>query len=171
MLAWNRETCFTLRRRNIIKNEEANPFSRPVDDTLKATFMTSMTDIIYRNQQHYKSFVLKVCMEELMTVNIVMYFPKHYYLREAINEKLSELLTAGLLQHSIKKYADTKYFNMASKGTGPTKLNVTHLFGIFNIWLIGCAIAIIIFTIEIFISNVKRTLRVRQTDSIAPSTT
>jgi hypothetical protein len=143
-------------RRKIILNEKDLIFNKPLEEGVKAALMTLMTDITYRNQQTYKTFVLKVCREELMTVNIVMYFQKNFYLREAIDQKLSELNSNGILQHFIQKYSDERFNNIKFIQLGPRKLNMQHLFGIFNILLIGLAIALIIFTMEVFVSNIKR---------------
>lgn len=117
-----------------------------------------MTDIVYRNQQTYKSFVLKVCKEELLTVNIVMYFPKQFYLKNAIDQKLNELATAGLLEFWIQNYADMRFFNIKSEQSGPKNLQMQHLFGIFNIWLIGCAISCIVFILELIFVKCKSRL-------------
>lgn len=124
--------------------------------------MTSQTDVIYRNQYHYKEFVLKVCKEKLLTVNIVMYFPKNFFMREAINRKLSELEASGLLEQLTQSYADPRFINIkATQSTGPQRLNVHHLFGVINIWAIGLAISLLIFVLEIFIQTLKRALKLK----------
>lgn len=143
--------------RKVIRSESDLIFSKPLSEEVETSaFMTSMTDVIYRNQKNYKTFILKVCKEQLFTVNIVMYFPKNFYLREAINVKLSELSTAGLLQYHIQKKAEMKFFNMISEQKGPKKLNIHHLTGVVNIWLIGCAISLVIFLIEVLNSNLRQ---------------
>ena len=116
----------------MIRNEENFIFNKPLEDGVQAAYMTSLTDVIYRNQKTYKSFVLKVCKEELLTVNIVMYFPKNFYLKGAIDNKLSELATSGFLKHWIDKYVDVRYLNIRNGVKGPKNLKLNHLFGIFN---------------------------------------
>jgi hypothetical protein len=128
------------------------------EDVKFSAFLTSMTDVIYRNQKYHKSFTLKVCKEQLFTVNIVMYFPKNFYLREAIDQKLSELSTAGLLQYHIQKSAEMKFFRMTNEQKGPKKLNIHHLVGVLNIWMMGCALSVVTFFLEIVSSNIRRTL-------------
>lgn len=135
-------------------------FSRPLEESVKSAFMTSTTDIIYRNQQHYKEFVLIVCKEQVLTVNIVMYFPKNFYLRDAIDRKIRSLSTSGLLQYFTQKYADPKFLNIKNEQRGPKRLNVHHLFGVFNIWAIGLAIALFIFLLEISGSLIKKAFRI-----------
>jgi hypothetical protein len=120
--------------------------------------MTSMTDIIYRNQKTYQSFVLKVCKEELSTVNVVMYFPKNFYLKTAIDKKLNQLATAGLLEFWIQNFADMRFYHLKAQQSGPKNLEIQHLLGIFNIWLIGCAVAGIVLIIELIFDKVSRKL-------------
>lgn len=150
-----------LRSVKIIKNEEELIFGRPLEENVKSAFMTSATDIIYRNQQHYKEFVLTVCKEQVLTVNIVMYFPKNFYLRDAIDRKIRSLSTSGLLQYWTQKYADPKFINIKrNMQSGPKKLNVHHLFGVLNIWAIGLTIALFIFLLEISGSLIKKAFRI-----------
>lgn len=143
----------------IIKNEDELIFSRPLEENVKSAFMTSFTDIIYRNQIHYKSFLLTVCKEQVMTVNIVMYFPKNFFMREAIDRKLNVILTSGLLQYWTQKYADPKFISIRNGKRGPTSLKVEHLFGLINIWAFGLAIALLIFLLEFSSSSVRRAFR------------
>lgn len=153
---------FIFCRRKIIRNEKNLIFSRPLDEGVKAAaFMTSLTDVIHRNKQTYREFVLNICKEQLMTVNIVMYFPKNSYLREAFNKKLSELSTAGIVQYWINKHADPRFLNMKITQNGPRKMRIEQLSGVINLWLIGCAIALLVFLIEIFSATIKKALKLK----------
>lgn len=118
--------------------------------------MTSMTDIIERNQKNYKSFVLQTCKEQVLTVNIVMYFQKNFYLKEEIDKMLSQFGTAGILEHWIQKFADQRFYNVKTLQTGAKRLQIQHLFGIFNLWLFGCGIGLIIFLGEISMSLINK---------------
>lgn len=142
-------------RRKIVKTEKDLIFSKPLEEGVRSAFMTSMTDIIYRNQQTYKSFVLKVCKEELLTTNIVMYYPKSFYLKGAIDDKLSALSASGILEHWTQKYVDLRFYNVKQQESGPKSLQVQHIFGIVNIWLIGCALGIFVFFMELGTSRFK----------------
>lgn len=115
-----------------------------------------MTDIIYRNQQHYKEFALKVCKEPVLTVNIVMYLPKNSFLKEAIDHQLSQLLSFGFLEYWTQKFADPKYFKIKSEERGPKKLNINRLIGVFNLYLYGCAISLLSFFLEITFFQMRK---------------
>jgi hypothetical protein len=157
----SRFTTFPFRRK-LITNDKDLIFNKPLDEDVKtAAFMTSLTDVIYRNEQNYKDFVLKVCKEQLMTVNIVMYFPKNSYLREAFNRKLSDLMTSGIVQYWINKFADPKFLNINMAQNAPKRLRVEQLSGVLNVWLIGCAVGFLAFLIEIFSATIKKALRLK----------
>lgn len=121
--------------------------------------MTSLTDLIYRNEKTHKSFVLKVCKEQLLTVSVVMYFPKNFYLKEAIDKKISELATAGFLDYWIREFVDPRFLDVQHDINGPTNMQIQHLTGIFDVWMIGLAVSMIIFLIEISSSILKKTFK------------
>jgi hypothetical protein len=112
-----------------------------------------MTDVIYRNKKTYEKFVLKICKEQLMTVNIVMFFPKNSYLRDTFNIKLNELLTAGIVQFWVQNFIDIRFLNAKTKSDEPRTLTLEKLSGVFKIWMIGIGASILIFLLEIL--NVK----------------
>jgi hypothetical protein len=119
--------------------------------------MTSLTDVLYRNQQTYKEFVLQICKEQLMTVNIVMYFPKNSFLRDAFNKQLGGLSTAGIVQYWVQKYANPRFLNIKAASSAQQKLTIEKLSGVFNILLIGLAIALLAFIVEIATFKIKKT--------------
>lgn len=160
---------FLQSRKKIITSESDFIFNKPLEEGVKSAFMTTLTDIIYRNQKSYKShksFVVKVCKEELFTANIVMYFRKNYFLKETVNGKLDELSTAGLLKFFTQKFADMRFYNLKTEGVGPRSLQLQHLFGILNIWLLGCGISLVFFVFEISAALTKRAFRVADIDRL-----
>lgn len=105
---------------------------------------------MYRNKKTFETFFLKVCKEKFVTLNIVMYFPKGFFLKNAIDKKLSELAASGILQFWINNYVDKKYLNFESPELEPQILQIQHLIGVFNVIFIMMGFAIVIFFIEIF---------------------
>jgi hypothetical protein len=91
-----------------------------------------------------------------MTINIVMYFPKSSYLSETFSKKLSELSTAGIVNYWIKKYADMRFLNIKTVNYQQKKLNLEKLAGVFNIWLIGLAVGLFAFIVEVCFEIKKR---------------
>ena len=84
-----------------------------------------------------------------MTVSIVMYLQKNFFLKDAIDGVLDEIATAGISQFWIQTFADKKFLNWQGGQLGPNKLETHHLVGVFTIGLIGLGIAAIVFVAEI----------------------
>jgi hypothetical protein len=59
-----------------------------------------------------------ICKEHILTINIVMYFRKNFFLIDAFNEKLSLFLSSGIVSHIIDKYVETKYWNVKRTESG-----------------------------------------------------
>jgi hypothetical protein len=118
-------------------------FSKPLDEAVKT----------------YEMFVLKVCKEQLMTVNVVMFFPKNSYLKETFNRKLNELLTAGIIQYWVRKFADPRFLAIKVGSDEPKVLTIDKLSGVLKVLLIGLAISLIAFFIELFNAKVKPRLK------------
>lgn len=62
---------------------------------------------------------------------------------------LIQLSTAGILEFWIQKYADMRYFTMKNVPEEQKRMELHHLYGIFNIWLMGLAVSLIIFVAEL----------------------
>lgn len=88
-----------------------------------------------------------------------MYFSKNFYLREAINYKLNELQTAGILEFWIKNYADMRFYKMKGEQIGPKKMEIEQLFGAFNLLFIGLGVGIIVFIVELTGLSLKKVFR------------
>ncbi|KAG5681330.1 hypothetical protein PVAND_010777 [Polypedilum vanderplanki] len=141
-------------RKKIANNDNELPFSKPVDDNLHAAYLTTEDEIMYRNKKTHKQYVLKVCDERFTLIDIVMYYQKNFYLKKSIDQRISQLLSSGILHHWIEKYIEERFLNV-KEVSELKQLTVHHLFGVFNILLIGLAIACISLIIEITISKVK----------------
>jgi hypothetical protein len=149
------------KKKIVVRDEKELPFAKEVNENLKAAFMTPQTNVINRNQMAQGKFYLRVCAEQISVINIAMFFTRNFYLKTAIDEKLRQFDAAGLLSYWISKHAEKKYLSMNEGVTGPKKLNLEHLFGVFNIMLIGHAVALIIFIFELAVFKFKQ-IRLRK---------
>lgn len=108
-----------------------------------------MTNVIYANMKHRHSFSHIVCKQNIKMLNVVMYFPKNFYLLEAINGKLNGLISSGILSHIIEKYVDMRYWNYKKQATKQQALNFEHLRGSFQIWVHLVFLAVVVFVCEL----------------------
>lgn len=138
---------------------ESELLDHSLESASRVAFISSMTDIIYSNMQHKKKFIHKVCKEPVLTVSIVIYFSKNFYLVGAINRKLSSLLASGIISHIIGKYVDLRFYNVKTEIKGREMLSMKHLQGVFELWIILCLISSSIFLLELCIDASKRSLK------------
>jgi hypothetical protein len=87
-----------------------------------------------------------------MTVPIVTYARKHFYLIQAINERIESLKGSGLIEYWYSLQF-LKVFTKEQKS--PEILTLHHLSGSFEIWAGGCAVSFVIFAIERVFYNWK----------------
>lgn len=114
-----------------------------------------MIDVVYSNMKHKNSFAHLICKEHLYIVNVVMFFPKNFYLIDAINKNLGELLSSGIVTHLIDKYIDMRYWNIKQARRSPQVLTFLHIRGTFMLWILLCALALIVFLIELLWQDLK----------------
>lgn len=142
--------------RIIINSEEELPYAKEVGESLKAAFMTPLTDVMYRNKMARGKFALRVCRHKMSVLSTVMYMNKGYFLKDTIDDLLLRYDSFGLLSYWFNKYAESRYLRIETNIKGPKKLTVEHLFGVFNIMLIGHGMSIVIFILEILIFRIKK---------------
>lgn len=77
----------------------------------------------------------------------VMYLSKQSCLTNEINNKLQYIEAAGLIEKWTSEYKETRFSN--SDERVPRKLNLTHLFGVFQVYGLLLGVAFVAFIIEI----------------------
>jgi len=105
----------------------------------------------------HPDFPYKICPENLLTINIVLYFPKNYYLREAFDHKIGRLVSSGFVEHWLKMYDYTNLWKSIKKG--PRAIKLQHVKGCFYLLICGYLTGIIIFIAEIFVhkeNNIRK---------------
>lgn len=115
-----------------------------------------MTNVIHANMRNQKSFAHTVCKEVIHLVSVVMYFPRDFYLVDAIDKKISLFLASGIMSHLIEKYVDMRYWNVKLIREGAKELKIQHLRGAFILWAVLNFCSTIIFIMEVSIYSAKR---------------
>lgn len=83
-------TNYFLRRAKFYAaNQENIFFDSPPTSLNRVAFLSSMTNVIHANMRNKDKFTHIVCKEHVRTINVVMYFPKNFYLIETFNQKIS----------------------------------------------------------------------------------
>jgi ABC-type amino acid transport substrate-binding protein len=143
----------------ISENPELAKISRNIHRTStnnnvpeEKTALLSTITVLIGQSQDLKSFPYKICKEHLVTVNIVFYCTKGFFLRKKLDIYIGSLVSSGLIEHWISKYDNTRFWNYPTK-IGPRVLRIDHLIGSFYILAFGYLCAAIVLLIEIFIDR------------------
>lgn len=144
-------------RRNIVTpNEIVVHMNMTFDVNFKGTMMNVLSQVLYMNQVHHKSYFYKICKEVYTTVPVSIFFPRNSYLVENFNRKLEAFEAAGLIKFWASAHTDMKYLNYYSASTGPKELNLSHISGIVQMLVGGLMLATIVFLLEVFWFKVKK---------------
>ncbi|CAO1429993.1 unnamed protein product [Diamesa hyperborea] len=121
---------------------------RMMSPEFKGAIITSLAITAYKNEMIKNDIPVLMCKEQLMSLPQVLYFQKNHYLVMTFNEKISMLNAAGLVDYWSKKYIKMKYVYGIEPAKTPRNLNMSQLYGGFQIWLGGLAIGTVIFIRE-----------------------
>lgn len=86
-----------------------------------------------------------------MTLPVVIYTRKGFFLLEQLNEKIRQLKAAGLIDYWHFEIFDERYLNI-KESEQPRPIRTEHLSGGFAIFACGCFVAFIAFACEILYS-------------------
>ncbi len=122
-----------------------------LDDSLRNTTRKSVLSCynmlkLYSN--HSKDFNFDISDETFVNINIVMYFRKNFYLKEAIDLKLYSIVASGIIEKFSSVYDHRGYWKNVEKG--PKTITLEHLSGVFYLLMIGYIFGIFIFSIELY---------------------
>lgn len=121
------------------------------EPTFKGAFGRSLFKTLYDHQISPNNTRNKILKETFLTVPIVIYTKKEFYLLDELNKKIELLKSSGLIDYwhnqEVNKGALTEH-NLG----GPRILRIGELLGCFQILLSGCLIGLVIFVLEFFIS-------------------
>lgn len=114
--------------------------------------MRSLLRTLYYNQISSKISRFVICKEVFMTIPIVLYAVKDFYLLDSLNDKIKMLKASGLIDkwhyHNIKKN-----FIKTDTTKIPEVLTVQNLMGCFQLLFFGCIFGQVVFTLECFLKK------------------
>lgn len=117
------------------------------DPSFKAVFGQPLSMTEYINQISQRDQRNKICKDVFMTIPIVAYAKKDFYLLDAINEKIEALTSAGLID--FWHYQNIRKDLLSVKVERyPEVLTLTQMVGCFQIMFIGWALGIVFILLE-----------------------
>jgi hypothetical protein len=128
-------------------------FSNPLKGGEKIAALEALSDVLAWNKKHRKHFTHKICKEPLMSISIVIYVRKNFFLKSEIDDKIELLTSSGLIDYwlsrSFKELKD-------DEKREPKKLNLRELAGPFNILLIGYFTSFLVLLSELSAIRLKK---------------
>lgn len=116
------------------------------DPSFKGCISKSLTYATYLNNNMKNGTRLNILNENHMTIQNVIYTRKNFYLLGALNEKIEEIKSSGLLGYwHYKRKADLEPINVKKP---PKVLTFERLVGCFEIWAFGLFVSFLSFLIE-----------------------
>lgn len=125
-----------------------SPYIRKIayDPSFKGCLSKSLTYATFIDNNLKNGTKLNILDENHMTLQIVIYTRKNFYLLGALNEKIEEIKSSGLLQYwHYKRKAILEPANVEKL---PKVLTLEKLSGCFEIWAFGLCIGFLSFVIE-----------------------
>lgn len=128
---------------------------KTLNPKFKGAVCSSLDEVVYLNQKNFKNFSFHISNEFLKTSPVVFYFPKHTFLVNTMNDKVSLLKSAGLIDFWVSRHMNRRYAKIKAAVLGPRKLNFYQLSGILSVWCGGCVGSFIIFIFELLCYKFK----------------
>lgn len=118
------------------------------EDSFKAAYGISLTAILSINQLKPPETQHKICKEVVLTLPIVIYAKRNFYLTEKLNEKIKTLKAAGLTDYWQFQSIKENFLKFKEKSSAKV-LSLTRLKGCFHVLIAGELLSILIFFLEL----------------------
>lgn len=120
----------------------------PSDSSLRGTYASSLLRVLYENQNNPKELRQTFCKEIFMTIPVVIYTQKDFYLLKSINRRIELLRDSGLINFWQKQ--DFSRLHKV-KSNQPKVMKLKNLLGCFQILVFGCGCGFVVFIIELYL--------------------
>lgn len=118
------------------------------------TFISSLSETVQVNEKQYFNYTYNICKEGFVTISIVMYFRKNFYLTVVIDELINRLESGGLIEYWENFYID-KRSRKSSGSQEAMKTTFGNVIGCFQLLAFGWSLALMCFTTEVIVKFVR----------------
>lgn len=120
----------------------------------KGAYGISKFKVLYLNQKRDEESNYKICRENFLTIPVVIYTRRDFYLLGALNSKIDRLKSAGIIEFWQEQEVDIKLLNQ-KESTQPRTLTISQFHGSFQVLLMGLMTSFVMFLIEMLSQNFK----------------
>lgn len=133
-----------------MKNILTNP-------NFKGALGRPLMKVLYLNQNSPRQARFKICKEIFMTISVVIFTKKDFYLLDELNNRIGAFKSAGLIEHWHLEDVDVGMLNEKERAY-PKVLGLKHSMGCFQILFCGWGIGACILLWEILSSKFSNTI-------------
>lgn len=131
------------------KNHSAVAERVQTDPFFKGAYARSLHTVQYENFLLPENLRNEYCKEIFMTIPSVIYSRKNFFLLHSLNVKLEMLKNGGFISYWQHRFSDEKKYARAQQQQNAKAMEFHQLLGCFQILLIGCAMSICVFLLEL----------------------
>lgn len=113
----------------------------------RGAYGISYFKVLYINQFRDAESRYKVCKERVLSIPVVIYTKRDFYLLDALDKKIDAFKSAGLI--GFWKFQEVDRFLKTKNSDDHHTLTFFQLIGCFYVLLAGCVISFVVLFIEI----------------------
>jgi hypothetical protein len=132
-----------------------------LSEHFRGSNIIAISEVLYKNMLRARNGeeLYRICKQSFTMIPISIYYPKDSYLVAPFDEKLIWFQCSGLMAYWASQEMDYKYLRLNSDVSEPKAMSLEHFSGTFQIWLLLCALAFVVFLFEVFWNAGKLNLR------------
>lgn len=141
-----------LARTKIIENNAYRLYVKEMinDPDYKGAFLTTVSHMAYRNFKVFPHSFYEYTPKPIYTISIVIYMNHGSCLEDPLNNLIIQFLSCGLMSKWTSEFIDFKYLKKPVNDS-PKVLSLVQMEGVFNLFLVGHLVSLVVFCGEIFI--------------------
>lgn len=137
-------------KRKVFPNAEVEEYKKKTrNSSFHGVVFHYIEQILYQNSLTFKEYILHICKERFTLNQFVFYLRKNHFIIEDIDEVLEKLFTSGIIQRIKHFYIDLRFMQAHVNANDHKALTFDQFLSIFQILVSGCAIAAMVFLIEV----------------------
>lgn len=126
------------------------------------TVVSGLNEMLLLNQRNDYNFTFNFCKERVVGISVVLYFRKNFYLINAVNSVIRNLVSAGIVEKLHKNYLNEEKRRARKREPSPETLKIDQILGCFQILAGGYLISSLFFAAEIIYSAAQRSKRIKR---------
>ncbi|XP_053681685.1 uncharacterized protein LOC128732461 [Sabethes cyaneus] len=129
-------------------------------DELDGAVLVLLDHIAYHNKVFPSDQFIQAAKDIICGFPLAIYYPKHTFLRDTIDQQIQQIVPAGLIQSWADTYGDYDFYHQRKGYSVVQALTVRQLIGVFQILTVLETVATLMFLLELLARRAKIVARV-----------